>query len=368
MEKINIPFLDLSLVNRRFEKDFIAAQKRVLSSDSLILGKAVTDFEKQFADYCGTRYCVGVGNGFDALRLIFETYKHLGKLKPGDGVLVAANAYVATVLAIKHAGLTPVFAEANAQNFGFDLSKLPQDVAVKAVLPVHLYGQINDWDELTDYVRQRNLLVIEDAAQAHGAVWRGQKAGNLGDAAAFSFYPTKNLGALGDGGAITTNDPNLAETLYKLRNYGFYPKDHCLLPGCNSRLDTLQAVFLSLKLKNLDRDNHRRKKVAQRYLSEIKNPSVILPQIVDFEAHAFHLFVVQVQQRDDFRQSLLKHKIQTAVHYPVPPHRQPALEEFHHLTFPVSEKIHSQVVSLPLHPLLKEDDISRIVDAVNSFG
>lgn len=363
-----IPFLNLNDLNKEYTDVFQSGFKHFLDKSFFVLGEELTHFEAAFAGYCGTRFCVGVGNGFDALRLILEGYKQLGVLKPGDGVLVAANAYVATVLAIKHAGLTPVFAEANAGNFGFDISKLPQDVTVKAVLPVHLYGQINDWDELTDYARQHNLLVIEDAAQAHGAVWKGQKAGNLGDAAAFSFYPTKNLGALGDGGAITTNDPNLAETLYKLRNYGFYPKDHCLLPGCNSRLDTLQALFLEQKLKNLDRDNQRRKKIAQRYLSEIKNSAVTLPKVVDFEAHAFHLFVVQVQQRDDFRRFLLKHQIQTAVHYPVPPHRQPALKDFHHPAFPVSEKIHSQVVSLPLHPLLKEDEISRIVVAVNAFG
>lgn len=363
-----IPFLNLNDLNKEYTDVFQSGFKHFLDKSFFVLGEELTHFEAAFAQYCGTRFCVGVGNGFDALRLILEAYKQLGKLKPGDRVLVAANAYVATVLAIKQAGLTPVFAEANAGSFGFDISKLPQDVAVKAILPVHLYGQISDWDELTDYARQHNLLVIEDAAQAHGAVWKGQKAGNLGHAAAFSFYPTKNLGALGDGGAITTNNPDLAKTLLKLRNYGFHPKDHCLLPGCNSRLDTLQALFLEQKLKNLDRDNQCRKKIAQRYLSEIKNSAVTLPKVVDFEAHAFHLFVVQVQQRDDFRRFLLKHQIQTAVHYPVPPYRQPALEEFHHLTFPVSEKIHRQVVSLPLHPLLKEDDINRIVDAVNAFG
>lgn len=364
-----IQWNNIALQNAEYKELFGQLTADFITDAYYILGEALERFEKAFAAYCGVKHCIGVGNGFDALRLILEAYKQLGKLQSGDAILVSANAYIATVLAIKHAGLTPVFAEAENKTYGIDLEqlKLDEPTKIKAILPVHLYGQITNWHRLKSLAEENQWLIIEDAAQAHGAQWNGKKAGSLGNAAAFSFYPTKNLGALGDGGAVTTNDDALADCLNSLRNYGFNPKNNCQLAGFNSRLDSLQATFLYHKLIHLDRDNLQRRRIAKRYLNEISNPLVRLPVVEDWESHVFHLMVIRVQKRAHFKRFLFDKGIETAVHYPIPPHRQVAFPEFHALSFPTSEAIHEQVVSLPMYPKLTDDEVTRIIEAVNAY-
>src|SRR5690606_39224624 len=276
-----IPFLDLRAINKRFETQFQNRFKQFLDSGYYILGSQVKEFEETFANYCGVKHCIGVGNGLDALRLILEGYKILGELKSGDEVLVASNTYIATIIAIKQAGMVPVLVESDASNYNFDIPSLRKSISekTKAIMPVHLYGQLAPIEEILKIAKEHNLLVIEDAAQAHGARnVEGKFAGNLGDAAGFSFYPSKNLGALGDGGAITTNDDELAEVVKKLRNYGSSSKYVNEVLGINSRLDEVQAAFLNCKLPALDVDNNRRREIAKIYISEIKNKKIKLPE------------------------------------------------------------------------------------------
>lgn len=396
-----IQFLDLQKINARFETRFQKAFKDFLDSGYYILGSRVKEFEKAFADYCGTKHCIGVANGLEALRLILESYKVLGKLKAGDEVIVAANTYIATILAIKQAGLTPVLAEAEADTYGFDISKLKAALSSKskAIMPVHLYGQITNMDAVNAFAKAHNLLVIEDAAQAHGAksqitnhkfqipnethhlppsAAKGLptamltthpfiKAGNLGDAAGFSFYPTKNLGALGDGGAVTTNDDALAEVLKMLRNYGAKTKYVNDLTGFNSRLDELQAALLNIKLEQLDADNKRRREIATTYLTQLSNPKVILPVVPDTEAHVFHLFVIRVANREEFMNYMVQKGVGTLIHYPIPPHKQKAFSDWNYLSFPVTEKIHETVVSIPISPVMTSGEIERVIEVVNSY-
>ena len=365
-----IPFIDLHSINHRFEEAFKEVFKQFLDSGYYVLGKNVTAFEKEFADYCGTKYCVGVANGLDALRLIIEAYKILGKLKNGDEVLVASNTYIATIIGIKQAGMIPVLVEAEVETFNFNIKALEQAIGVKtkAILPVHLYGQLSPMEEINALAKSHNLFVIEDAAQGHGARNKESiRAGNLGDAAGFSFYPTKNLGALGDGGAVTTNNEELASVIRVLRNYGQSKKYVCDYVGVNSRLDEIQAAFLRIKLPSLDADNNRRSEIAGRYLSEIKNNKIVLPMWKGGADHVFHLFVVLVQERDAFIAYLKSNDIATLVHYPVAPHKQKALSEYHHLKFPVTEKIHKEIVSIPISPVLTETQVSRIISVLNLY-
>jgi dTDP-4-amino-4,6-dideoxygalactose transaminase len=365
-----IPFLDLHKINARFESDFQNRFKAFLDSGHYILGNSVTAFENEFAAYCGTSHCIGVGNGLDALRLILEGYKILGRLKEGDEVLVASNTYIATILAIKQAGLVPVLVESESKTFNFDLNALKAAInsKSKAIMPVHLYGQLSPMQDINAMAKSYNMLVIEDAAQSHGARNHdGVRAGNLGNAAGFSFYPTKNLGALGDGGAVTTNDEELANLIRMLRNYGAAKKYVSKYLGINSRLDEIQAAFLRCKLPTLDADNNRRREIASRYLSEINNSKIVLPIFKGGEDHIFHLFVVLVQDRDDFIEFLKRNEIGTLVHYPVAPHRQEALSAFSHLSFPVTEKIHREIVSIPVSPILTETQVSRIISVLNSY-
>lgn len=364
-----IPFLDLKLLNARFETQFREAFQDFLTGGHYILGKAVAEFEQDFATYCGVKHCIGVANGLDALRLIFEGYKTLGKLKTGDKVLLAANSYIATVLAVIHAGLEPVFVESEARYFNLDLSKIKQvDLAgVKAILVTHLYGQIGEMDAYLAIARTNNLLMIEDAAHAHGAVYRGEKAGNLGDAAAFSFYPTKNLGAVGDAGAVTTNDSELAQSIIQLRNYGTSTRYLNDLAGFNSRLDELQAYFLSIKLKELDADNARRQQLARRYLSEVKNTRIKLPFYTDDLTHVFHVFVVCVENREEFITYLEKHSVGALIHYPNPAYTQKALAIYNNLSFPQTERIAARVVSIPNSPILTDEQINRVIQTLNGY-
>ncbi len=365
-----IPFLDLKMINKRFETAFQNSFQDFLDTGYFILGNQVKLFESNFSAYCGAKHCVGVGNGLDALRLILEGYKILGKLQDNDEVLVASNTYIATILAIKQAGLKPVLVEADLNTYNFDIASLKNAISekTKAIMPVHLYGQLSPMKEILALSKAHKLLVIEDAAQAHGAKsTEGLYAGNIGDAAGFSFYPSKNLGALGDGGAVTTNDEALAEVILKLRNYGASSKYVNKYIGFNSRLDELQAAFLNLKLPSLNADNELRRSIAKRYISEIKNDKISLPVYDGSESHIFHLFVVRVEDRNSFVEYLSTNKVGHLIHYPIPPHKQEALEEFSSLQFPVTDTIHDQVVSIPISPVMTEKDVARVISVLNTY-
>ena len=365
---MRIPFLDLKAVNARYEPAFQRRFQDFLAGGTYILGDAVTQFENEFASYCGTAYCMGTGNGLDALRLIFEGYKSLGKLKVGDGVLLAANSYIATVLAVIHAGLKPVFAEVEDKTFNLDLGKLAEpDASVKAILVTHLYGQLGPVEPLSAYAKKHQLLFIEDASQAHGAVLNGKKAGSFGDAAAFSFYPTKNLGALGDAGAVITSEASLAVVIDRLRNYGRVNTHETKYAGFNSRLDSLQALFLSEKLKDLDAANSTRRSIAQRYLAAITNPLLKLPHCNKPEAHVFYVFVIQVPNRDNFLAYLDNADIGYAIHYKKVAYQQQALSEFNALHFPVAEAIAESCVSIPLNPALTHAEVGEIIAVLNQY-
>lgn len=366
-----IKFLDLHKINLQYEEAFQQKFKTFLDKGWYILGDNVKAFEKEFAEYCSTKYCIGVGNGLDALVLIFKSAIQLGKLQKGDEVIVAANTYIASILAILEADLVPVLVEPNEHTFNIDPKKIQQAITpkTKAILPVHLYGQLADMETINAIAKQNNLLVVEDAAQAHGAILHSstQKSGNLSYAAGFSFYPGKNLGALGDAGAITTNDDELAKMIYSLRNYGSETKYHNDFVGINSRLDEIQACFLSVKLPYLDKENTIRRKIANLYLSEIKNSKITLPFYDHSENHIFHLFVIRTEKRDELQQYLAKNGIQTQIHYPIPPHKQKALPQFHHLSFPITEKMHDEVLSLPISSVMTEEEIDFVVKILNQW-
>lgn len=363
------PFYPLADLLRPYHAELLGAVEGVLLSGQFILSSNVAQFEFEFAAYCGVKHCVAVGNGYDALALILRGWVEQGVLRSGDQVLVPANTYIASILAISEAGLKPVLVEPNERTYTIDPEAARRAVTdrTKAIMAVHLYGQCCDMEPLWALAKERGLKIIEDAAQAHGATYRGRKAGSLGDAAGFSFYPTKNLGALGDGGAVTTNDDRLAECIRALRNYGSEQKYVHRYKGRNSRLDEIQAAILRVKLRHLDEDNARRAEIARFYLQEIKNPLIRLPYVADYGTHVWHLFVVRVPNRDHFRQFLLDHGIETAVHYPTPPHKQKAYKEWNHLNFPITEAIHREVVSLPLYPSLDRSQQAMIVEAVNAY-
>ena len=365
-----IKFLDLHKVNARFEEQFRHEFQSFLDSGYYILGKGLKRFEQNFASYCGTKYCLGVSNGLDALTLIFKGYIELGKLKVGDEVLVPANTFIASILAIINSGLKPVLVEPDEKTFNISISEIEKQITknTKAILVVHLYGQLADMDSVNSLAKKNDLLVIEDAAQAHGAIdSNGKKAGNLSDVVAFSFYPTKNLGALGDAGAITTNDEELYLILKKLRNYGSEKKYVIELAGFNNRMDEIQAIFLDMKLKLLDTDNEKRRTIAKRYLTEIQNSKIQLPFYNNSKNHVFHLFVIRVQDRDDFLSYCEKKEIQVLIHYPIPPHKQKALSEFVSLKLPITEAIHNTVVSLPISPVMNEDEVNFVIQSLNGY-
>lgn len=365
-----IKFLDLHKINDRFREELKASFAQSLDTSYYILGPNVKTFETEFANYCGTDYCIGTANGLDALTLILRGYIEIGRLKVGDKVIVPANTYIATILSILHAQLEPILVEPNSETYnlsGEDLEpKLTEDI--KAIVVVHLYGQLAGAERLRFIADKHNLLLIEDAAQAHGAVSNHNiKAGNLGHAAAFSFYPSKNLGALGDGGAVTTNDKELYETILLLRNYGSKIKYENEVIGYNSRLDDLQAAFLSVKLKYLDADNKKRRNIARRYLEKIKNPKLILPFYDGSENHVFHAFVVEVDDRANFVNYLNQNKIGWLIHYPTPPHKQKALERFSDLKLPITEQIHKRVISLPISPVLSDEEVNTVIKVINAY-
>ncbi len=366
-----IKFLDLPKINARFESQFKTEFSSFLDSGHYILGEGVKIFETNFASFCGTKYCIGVSNGFDALTLIFKGYLELGLLKKGDEVLVPANTFIASVLALIEAGLQPVFVEPNSETFNIEASEIKKHISkkTKAILIVHLYGQLCNTEAILKLANQNKLLVVEDAAQAHGALNESlnAKAGNLVNAAAFSFYPSKNLGALGDAGAITTNNTDLAKVILKLRNYGTSSKYKNDVLGVNNRLDEVQALFLNVKLQALNNDNLHRQTIAKRYIAEVNNNKIKLPQYNGTQNHVFHLFVVLVKNREDFIQYLFKNGIETGIHYPIPPHKQKALKRFNHLKFPITEKIHETCVSLPISPVMTDLEVDKVIKSLNSY-
>jgi len=365
-----IPFLDLHKVNLPYQEAFLQKTKSFLDKGWYVLGDEVKLFEKDFAAYCGTKYCIGTANGLDALVLIFKAYIALGKLKKGDEVIVPANTYIASILAVLQADLVPVPVEPKIGTLNIDQALIAEKITSKtaAILAVHLYGQLADMGAINDIAKQNGLLVIEDAAQAHGAEnTEGFKAGNLSDAAGFSFYPSKNLGALGDAGAITTNNPELARMIASLRNYGSEKRYYNDYIGCNSRLDELQAAFLNIKLPNLDAENLQRKIIANHYLSEIKNPEITLPEYNGGNHHVFHLFVIMTEDRDQLKEFLFEHGIDTQIHYPVAPHHQKAMESWNGFSFPITEKIHREVLSIPISPVLTLEEAAFVINVLNKY-
>ena len=368
---MNVPFLDLKAINDRHGAELKAAAARVIDSGWYILGDEVKAFEGEFAAWTGSPHCVGTSDGLSALILALRGWKELGLLKDGDGVAVPANTYVASVLAITENRLRPVLVEPDEDTFNLGATKLAAALTpdVKAVLAVHLYGQLADMPAIAQLCRERGSLLLEDAAQAHGAQVDGIKAGAWGDAAAFSFYPGKNLGALGDAGALTCKDAKLAEMVRALRNYGSKEKYQNLVQGPNDRLDELQAAFLRVKLPHLDADNAHRRAIALRYRNEIKNPAVRLPSVrADEDSHVWHLFVVKVADRAGFQQSLLAQGVHTAIHYPIAPHQQQAYaKELGHLRLPLTEALHREVVSLPVSPVMTDEQVSVVVAAVEAY-
>ncbi|TDX09271.1 DegT/DnrJ/EryC1/StrS family aminotransferase [Flavobacterium sp. S87F.05.LMB.W.Kidney.N] len=366
-----IKFLDLYQINQNHKKDLLNAFERVVDSGWYIMGNELKKFEQEFADYCGVKHCVGVANGLDALILIIRAYKELGIFKDGDEVLVPSNTYIASILAISANNLIPILVEPDILTYNIDVKKIEQSITSKtvAILPVHLYGQLCDMEVISEIAKKYKLKVIEDCAQSHGATNKlGIKAGNFGDAAGFSFYPGKNLGALGDAGAITTSDDHLAETLRALLNYGSHVKYQNKFKGINSRLDELQAALLSVKLAKLDEETEYKRNVAERYLSEIKNSKIILPIVERRESHVWHLFVIRTQDRVSLQNYLTENNIQTVIHYPIPPHKQDAYSEWNNLSYPISEKIHNEVLSLPISPVLSDSDISEIINKLNNYS
>ncbi|MBJ2125521.1 DegT/DnrJ/EryC1/StrS aminotransferase family protein [Flavobacterium sp. IB48] len=365
-----ISFLDLKKINEPYETAFQEKLKSVLENGWYILGKEVETFEKAFAQYCQSKYCVGVGNGFDALVLIFKGYIELKKLKKGDEVIVPANTYIASILAILQADLVPVLVEPRLDTYNINPDLIEENITPKtrAILAVHLYGQIAEMERITKIAEKHNLVIVEDCAQSHGSIDNQYLTNNnLNSACAYSFYPGKNLGCLGDGGAITTNNAALAKVLFSLRNYGSETKYYNDYVGLNSRLDEIQAGFLNLKLPNLNSDNEKRRIIAKRYLSEIKNDKIVLP-FWDFSAnHVFHLFVIRTENRAHLQEYLAQHTIQTVIHYPIPPHKQKAFSELNNLSFPITEKIHNEVLSLPMSPVLTHAEVDFIVETLNRY-
>lgn len=365
-----IKFLDLKKINEPYKADFQEKMKKVLESGWYILGNEVTAFETSFANYCGTKYCIGVGNGLEALVLIFKAYIQLGKLQKGDEVIVPANTYIASILAVLQADLVPVLVEPKLETYNINPDLIIEKInsKTKAILVVHLYGQLAEMDKINEIANKNNLLVIEDAAQAHGAFFEQQTINNKQQTAkAFSFYPGKNLGALGDAGAVTTNDAALAGTIKSLRNYGSEKKYYNDYVGANSRLDEVQAAFLNVKLPHLDEENYKRKTIAKLYLTEIKNDKIQLPFWDKTANHVFHLFVIRTQNRNELQQYLLDKGIETLIHYPIPPHKQKAFSSWNELSFPVTEKIHNEVLSLPMSPVMTEEEVSFIISILNQY-
>ena len=360
-----IKFLDLHKINERFRPQIDVSIKRVLDSGWYLLGREDEKFEKDFAQFCGTKHCIGCANGLDALNLIIKAYG----FGPGDEIIAPANTYIASILAITQNGCTPVLVEPdiNTYNINPDLIEEKITPKTKAIMVVHLYGQAVAMEKVWNIAKKYNLKVIEDSAQAHGAVYQGKRTGNLGDASGFSFYPGKNLGCLGDGGCVTTNDDELAAKVRAIRNYGSNVKYNNIYQGVNSRLDEVQAAILDIKYAFLDEDNEKRRQIADFYRKNIKNPLITLPVAYDEKAHVWHIFAVRTQNRDKLQKYLEENGIQTLIHYPIPPHKQVCYKEWNNLSFPVTEKIHREILSIPISPVLSAAEVEKIVEVLNEY-
>ncbi|GAA3639297.1 DegT/DnrJ/EryC1/StrS family aminotransferase [Flavivirga jejuensis] len=365
-----IKFLDLQKVNARFQNKFQEKFKSFLDTGHYILGDQVSSFENNFAKYCGAKYCVGVSNGLDALILIFKAYLKLGVLQHNDEVIVPANTFIASIIAIEEVGLKPVLVEPDLKTYNISIIEIEKHITkkTKVILAVHLYGMLADMECINTIAKQKNLLVIEDAAQAHGAInIDGGKAGNLSDVAAFSFYPSKNLGALGDAGAVVSNDALLINMIKKLRNYGGTFKYTYNTIGTNNRLDEIQATFLNIKLELLDDDNEKRRNIAKSYLLGITNKKIKLPYYNLSENHVFYAFVVLVENRQEFIDYLSEKHIETLIHYPIPPHKQEAFAHLKITSLPITETIHNKIVSLPISPVMLKEDVEEVIRSINQY-
>lgn len=364
-----INFLDLKSINKQYQQEFKEAFARVIDSGWYILGDELTQFENEFSTFCGTKHAIGVANGLDALNLVLRAWKELNRLQAGDEVIVQANTYIASILAITENDLVPILVEPNPLTYNLEPGTVRAAITSKtrAILPVHLYGQLSPMPELMEIAAQYDLLVLEDCAQAHGAEINGKRAGSWGDAAGFSFYPGKNLGALGDAGAITTNSDELALTLRALRNYGSHKKYENIYEGVNSRLDEIQAAMLRVKLNYLVSETTRRQNIAARYLTEMNNIAITLPHLTEEKAHVWHLFVIRSKNRSALQAYLTDQGVQTLIHYPIPPHKQQAYSAWNNILLPLTEQIHEQVLSLPLDPTMTEHTVTEVIKAINGF-
>lgn len=364
-----VKFLDLQKVTQKYSKEVHRAISRVVDSGWYLQGKENEAFEIDYANYIGTKYAIGCANGLDALIWIFRAYIEMGVMKIGDEIIVPANTYIASILAISENGLKPVLVEPDIQTYQIDDSKIEMSITrrTKGILIVHLYGQCAYTEKIGDLCKKYDLKLIEDNAQAHGCKFHGKKTGSLGDAAGHSFYPGKNLGAFGDAGAVTTNDDELANLVRAVANYGSYKKYVFKYCGRNSRLDEIQAAVLGVKLKYLDEDVAIRKEVAKYYIKNITNTQIITPIVSDWDAHVFHIFPILCKQRDKLQKYLSENGIQTIIHYPVPPHKQECYKEWNDMSFPITEQIHNEELSLPISPVLDLDELAYVVKIINKY-
>jgi dTDP-4-amino-4,6-dideoxygalactose transaminase len=369
--------IDLQQVTQKYLIELQVAVSRVVESGWYLQGKENELFEKNFSEYIGTKYCVGVANGLDALRLIFRAYIEMGILSKGDEVIVPANTYIASILAITENGLSPVLVEPDLNTYQIDENLIESAIShkTKAIMIVHLYGQCAYTNQISEICSKYNLKLIEDNAQAHGCIYTKQndsnsiskRTGSLGDAAGHSFYPTKNMGAFGDAGAVTTNDIDLADLIRTLANYGSSKKYVFDYVGMNSRLDEIHAAVLNVKLKYINLDNEYRKRVARYYIDNIKNSEVILPQVKYWESNVFHIFPIRSTRRNELLKYLNDNGVQAVIHYPIPPHKQKCYTEWNDLSFPITELIHDEEISLPMSPVIREDEYKRVVELINNW-
>lgn len=360
-----IKFLDLKKINNRYREEIDSRIKNILDKGWYLQGEENENFTKNFANFCGTKFALGVANGLDALNLIIKAYG----FGNGDEIIVPANTYIATILAISENGCIPILVEPDIKTYNINPDSIEEKITTKtkAIMVVHLYGQAVQMEKIWKIAKKYNLKIIEDSAQAHGAIYQENRTGNLGDASGFSFYPGKNLGCMGDGGAVTTNDEELFNKIKAIANYGSDRKYHHIYKGVNSRLDEIQAAVLDIKLKHLDSDNNKRREISKYYRENIKNSKLILPETYDEKSHVWHIFAVRTQNRDEFQKYLTEKGIQTIIHYPTPPHKQGAYKEWNNLSFPITEEIHNTILSLPISPVMTDSEIEKVVEVVNEY-
>lgn len=360
-----IKFLDLKKINNRYREEIDSRIKDILDKGWYLQGEENENFTKNFANFCGTKFALGVANGLDALNLIIKAYG----FGNGDEIIVPANTYIATILAISENGCIPILVEPDIKTYNINPDSIEEKITTKtkAIMVVHLYGQAVQMEKIWKIAKKYNLKIIEDSAQAHGAIYQENRTGNLGDASGFSFYPGKNLGCMGDGGAVTTNDEELFNKIKAIANYGSDRKYHHIYKGVNSRLDEIQAAVLDIKLKHLDSDNNKRREISKYYRENIKNSKIILPETYNEKSHVWHIFAVRTQNRDEFQKYLTEKGIQTIIHYPTPPHKQGAYKEWNKLSFPITEEIHNTILSLPISPVMTDSEIEKVVEVVNEY-